>query len=78
MSRPPPNDPPGCAGAVDILVGVGTPAEPEVPPAAPRGRRGDDDPVLPGSTRDDTDAGWGERPVDRAAWLRDERPPHWD
>jgi len=30
-------------------------------------------------TRDDTDAGWGERPDDDAQdqWLRDQRPPHW-
>jgi hypothetical protein len=27
---------------------------------------------------DDTDAGWGEVPADRAEWLRDQRPPHWD
>ncbi|MEP7193692.1 MAG: AAA domain-containing protein [Actinomycetota bacterium] len=30
-------------------------------------------------TRDDTDAGWGERRNDEAQdqWLRDQRPPHW-
>ena len=30
-------------------------------------------------TRDDTDAGWGERPNEEAQdqWLRDQRPPHW-
>ena len=30
-------------------------------------------------TRDDTDAGWGERPDEGAQdqWLRDQRPPHW-
>jgi hypothetical protein len=30
-------------------------------------------------TRDDTDAGWGERSQDDAQdqWLRDQRPPHW-
>ena len=38
----------------------------------------DREPVLPDSTRDDTDAGWGERPRDNAEWLRGERPPHWD
>lgn len=38
----------------------------------------DDAPVLPDTTRDDTDAGWGERPPDSAEWLRGERPPHWD
>ena len=38
----------------------------------------DDEPLLPSSTRDDTDAGWGERPRDSERWLQDERPPHWD
>jgi hypothetical protein len=36
------------------------------------------EPILPDTTRDDTDAGWGERPRDSTDWLRDERPPHWD
>ena len=36
------------------------------------------EPILPDSTRDDTDAGWSERPIDRGDWLRDERPPHWE
>lgn len=33
----------------------------------------------PDQTRDDTDAGWGERPDESARdrWLRDQRPPHW-
>jgi hypothetical protein len=33
----------------------------------------------PEQTRDDTDAGWGERPNEDAndQWLRDQRPPHW-
>jgi hypothetical protein len=33
----------------------------------------------PEQTRDDTDAGWGERPNEEAEdqWLRDQRPPHW-
>jgi hypothetical protein len=38
----------------------------------------DGEAILPDSTRDDTDAGWGERPRDNADWLREERPPHWD
>lgn len=40
----------------------------------------DDAPLLPGSTRDDTDEGWGEREPssERDEWLREERPPHWD
>lgn len=30
-------------------------------------------------TRDDTDAGWGERPDERGheQWLQEQRPPHW-
>jgi hypothetical protein len=30
-------------------------------------------------TRDDTDAGWGERPNEGAhdQWLQEQRPPHW-
>ncbi len=40
---------------------------------------GDDAPLLPDQTSDDTDAGWGERPAGRDDYrLRDERPPHWD
>ena len=33
----------------------------------------------PEQTRDDTDAGWGERPDEDSQdqWLRDQRPPHW-
>jgi len=33
----------------------------------------------PEQTRDDTDAGWGERRDEDAQdqWLRDQRPPHW-
>jgi len=33
----------------------------------------------PEQSRDDTDAGWGERPDEDAQdqWLRDQRPPHW-
>ncbi len=38
----------------------------------------DDDPVLPPSTRDDTDVGWGERARDNDDRLLAERPPHWD
>jgi hypothetical protein len=40
---------------------------------------GDDAPLLPDQTSDDTDVGWGERHTDRDDHhLRDERPPHWD
>jgi hypothetical protein len=40
----------------------------------------DEAPLLPDSTRDDTDEGWGERrgANDNDDRLRDERPPHWD
>jgi hypothetical protein len=38
----------------------------------------DGEPILPDQTRDDTDAGWGERPRDPSDWYRDERPPHWE
>ena len=39
----------------------------------------DDIPTLPEQTRDDTDAGWGERRgTGDDDWLRDQRPPHWD
>lgn len=31
-----------------------------------------------GSSTDDTDAGWGEADVDRDAWFRAQRPPHWE
>jgi hypothetical protein len=33
----------------------------------------------PEQTRDDTDAGWAERPDQDSQdqWLRDQRPPHW-
>ncbi|MGH3199430.1 MAG: hypothetical protein ACRDNT_26705 [Streptosporangiaceae bacterium] len=39
----------------------------------------DDQPVLPARSREDTDAGWGERPEpDDDERLSRERPPHWD
>ncbi len=38
----------------------------------------DDVPVLPEQTRDDTHAGWGERPDSNDERLSAERPPHWD
>jgi hypothetical protein len=38
----------------------------------------DDAPVLPRSTRDDTDAGWGEQARGNDDRLLAERPPHWD
>jgi hypothetical protein len=37
-----------------------------------------DPPVLPDKSREDTDAGWGERPEpDDDERLSRERPPHW-
>jgi hypothetical protein len=39
----------------------------------------DEAPLLPEQTEDDTDAGWGVRPVRRTNDFRllDDRPPHW-
>jgi len=38
----------------------------------------DDQPVLADQTRDDTDAGWGERARDNDDRLLEDRPPHYD
>jgi hypothetical protein len=38
----------------------------------------DDEPILPETTVDDTDAGWGERSGGNDDRLLDERPPHWE
>jgi len=38
----------------------------------------DDQPVLADQTRDDTDAGWGERAHDNDDRLLEDRPPHYD
>ncbi len=38
---------------------------------------GEDLVILPDTTVDDTDAGWGERHGSNDARLLDERPPHW-
>ncbi|MEU0520671.1 hypothetical protein [Streptosporangium sp. NPDC006007] len=39
----------------------------------------DGPPILPDSTRDDTDLGWGgwHEPDDNDARLLEDRPPHW-
>lgn len=37
-----------------------------------------DEPLLPESTGDDTDTGWGELRRDNDTRLLAERPPHWD
>jgi hypothetical protein len=34
--------------------------------------------ILPDSTADDTDEGWGERPAGNDGRLLADRPPHWD
>jgi hypothetical protein len=40
-------------------------------------RRADDEPVLPESSRDERDIGWGDAPSERDDdWYRGERPPH--
>ena len=42
-----------------------------------RRRRNDDEPVLPDTTRDERDVGWGDEPGERDdEWYRRERPPH--
>jgi hypothetical protein len=44
-----------------------------------RHRRDDDEPVLPDTTRDERDIGWGDAPGGRDdEWYRRERPPHHD
>ena len=53
-------------------------APPADPPAA-AGPGPDPRPVLPQRGRDETDAGWGDRPdPDDDERLRQERPPHYD
>jgi hypothetical protein len=44
----------------------------------PAGRPTDDDePVLPDTTNDERDVGWGDEPAERDdEWYRRERPPH--
>jgi hypothetical protein len=42
-----------------------------------RRRRGDEEPVLPDTTRDERNVGWGDEPGERDdEWYRRERPPH--
>lgn len=48
-------------------------------PATTRPPAPDDKPVLPAQSREDTDAGWGERPEpDDDERRYGERPPHWE
>jgi hypothetical protein len=43
----------------------------------PARRRKDDEPVLPETTSDERDVGWGDEPGERDdEWYRRERPPH--
>jgi hypothetical protein len=43
----------------------------------PARRRSDDEPVLPETTRDEREVGWGDEPGERdEQWYRRERPPH--
>lgn len=53
-----------------------TPRRPK-PPAGTR-RRDSDEPVLPETTRDESDVGWGDPHDGRRdeEWYRRERPPH--
>jgi hypothetical protein len=44
-----------------------------------REQRPDDEPVLPKTTRDERDGGWGDDPAEGRRdedWYRRERPPH--
>jgi hypothetical protein len=44
---------------------------------ARRRRDDDDEPVLPDTTRDERNVGWGDEPGERDdEWYRRERPPH--
>ena len=62
--------------AADALPGVGS--APFVPEPEEEGSQKPAE-TKPEQTRDDTDAGWGERPDEGAhdQWLQDQRPPHW-
>jgi len=39
---------------------------------------GDDAPIVPEQTADDTDRGWGERAGSNDDRLLEDRPPHWE
>jgi hypothetical protein len=47
------------------------------PRPEPRPDKPDDAPVIPRTTRDDTDEGWGERRRGNDERLLEDRPPHW-
>ena len=64
--------------------GAGTATEEEFVPtsdesARQRRVRGRKAKRAPEQTKDDTDAGWGERTEQSAhdRWLQEQRPPHW-
>jgi len=60
----------------DSQTAVHGPADSETSDAAPHLGSGGSKPE---QTRDDTDAGWGERPNEGShdQWLQEQRPPHW-
>jgi hypothetical protein len=42
-----------------------------------RGGKAEDEPVLPDTTSDEREVGWGDEPGERDdEWYRRERPPH--
>lgn len=57
---------------------MSTPAAPKQPRDVPKDVPGKDEkPVLPTTSRDDTDEGWGESSRGNDDRLREDRPPHW-
>jgi hypothetical protein len=72
--HPPPTYPTGRAGYA-CLVSLLSPLSPDDERVVDLS---DDDPILPESTLDDTDTGWGESERGNDDRLLDERPPHWD
>jgi hypothetical protein len=52
-------------------------SEPKRPIAKTPKEPKDEKPVLPTTSRDDTDEGWGESSRGNDDRLRDDRPPHW-
>ncbi len=69
----------GAAGRSQEMMGAMPPDHVTNQPAAAAPPPPDDGPVLPGQSREDTDAGWGEHPEpDDDERLYRDRPPHWD
>ena len=51
--------------------------DPDGPSTPARADKVDDEPVLPDTTSDERDVGWGDEPGERDDdWYRRERPPH--